>query len=196
MIGTVKEIWKDINGYDGYYQISNLGRVKSLPKKRNNNNGYYIQKEMILKNHLNNKGYQYVYLSVPIKKKYYVHRLVGIAFIPNPFKKPYINHIDCNPLNNNMKNLEWCTPQENTDHMVSLKRNIRDENWFKRQAKARKKQCKKVIGTKINGNEVIIFNSMQEAQRNGFNAGGISECCSGKRKFHKGYLWRLYDREC
>lgn len=196
MIGTVKEIWKDIPGYEGYYQISNLGRVKSLPKKRNNNNGYYIQKEMILKNHLNNKGYQYVYLSVPIKKKYYVHRLVGIAFIPNPFKKPYINHIDCNPLNNNMKNLEWCTPQENTDHMVSLKRNIRDENWFKRQAKARKKQCKKVIGTKINGNEVIIFNSMQEAQRNGFNAGGISECCSGKRKFHKGYLWRLYDREC
>lgn len=196
MIGTVKEIWKDINGYDGYYQISNLGRIKSLPKKRNNNNGYYIQKEMILKNHLNNKGYQYVYLSIPIKKKYYVHRLVGIAFIPNPFKKPYINHIDCNPLNNNMKNLEWCTPQENTDHMVSLKRNIRDENWFKRQAKARKKQFKKVIGTKINGNEVIIFNSMQEAQRNGFNAGGISECCSGKRKFHKGYLWRLYDREC
>lgn len=196
MKGTVKEIWKNINGYDGYYQISNLGRVKSLPKKRNNNNDYYIQKEMILKNHLNNKGYQYVYLSIPIKKKYYVHRLVGIAFIPNPFKKPYINHIDCNPLNNNMKNLEWCTPQENTDHMVSLKRNIRDENWFKRQAKARKKQCKKVIGTKINGNEVIIFNSMQEAQRNGFNAGGISECCSGKRKFHKGYLWRLYDREC
>lgn len=193
----MKEIWKDIKGYEGLYQVSNLGRVKSLPRLRKNNKGIYTTKSKYLKGSDNSLGYLRVHLkNNEIKSQEYIHRLVAIHFIDNPYKKPCVNHIDCNPSNNIVDNLEWCTYQENTDHMVSLKRNIRDENWFKRQAKARKKQCKKVIGTKINGNEVIIFNSMQEAQRNGFNAGGISECCSGKRKFHKGYLWRLYDREC
>ena len=109
MEGKIMEQWKDIEGYEGIYQISSHGRVKSFK------NG----KIKILKSRINDKGYNTTCLRKDGKSKYkLVHRLVAEAFIPNIDSKPYINHIDGNKLNNNINNLEWVTPSENTLHTI------------------------------------------------------------------------------
>jgi hypothetical protein len=103
------EQWKDINGYDGLYLISNFGRVKSL-KGCN---------ERILKLSLNKNGYPIVYLSKDCAKKtLYVHRLVAQSFLEVNSDKLFVNHIDTNKTNNHASNLEWVTPKENTEHAV------------------------------------------------------------------------------
>ena len=104
------EQWKDIEGYEGLYQISNLGRVKRLI-------GINIYKEHYLKPVKDRYGYLYVCLSKNNKHKVKtLHRLVAIYFIPNPDNKPCVNHIDGNKKNNKVENLEWCTYKENTCH--------------------------------------------------------------------------------
>lgn len=102
------EIFKDVIKFENKYQISNTGKVKN--KKTG----------LILKPKYNQKGYQYVNLSIDRYKsvKWYIHRLVGLHFIDNPQKKPQINHIDGNPSNNNVENLEWVTNEENQRHTV------------------------------------------------------------------------------
>jgi len=96
------ETWEDIKGYEGLYQISNLGRVKSLPK--------FYQGEKILKSREDKYGYLYINLiKNKVKKSYKIHRLVAIAFISNNNNYPCVNHKDENKLNNNIDNLEWCT---------------------------------------------------------------------------------------
>lgn len=105
----MNEEWKDILGYEGLYQISNLGRVMSLPK----NKGWCKTPEKILNTRIK-QGYNSVALYKNGKSsEYRVHRLVGQAFIPNVENKPFIHHIDGNKLNNNVNNLMWCTNQEN-----------------------------------------------------------------------------------
>lgn len=113
------EIWKDIKGYEGLYQISNFGRIKSLPKKRINGTNFYIQKEKILKLQLKTKRYLGINLTKnKMHKNFLVHRLVAEAFIDNPYDLPQVNHKDCNKLNNNINNLEWCTQEENLNHAL------------------------------------------------------------------------------
>ena len=111
----MEEQWKDIiiekNGvtydYTGLYQVSNLGRVRSLGNDK-------TRKERILKPKINNKGYLQVILCKNGKvKTFLVHRLVATAFIPNPDNLPVVNHRDENPLNNCVDNLEWCTQKYN-----------------------------------------------------------------------------------
>lgn len=110
----IEEFWEDIPQYEGLYQISNLGRVKSLPrtsKKR------IINKEIIKVFTKLPNGYLKVGLSKNGKTKYYfVHRLVAQVFIPNTNNKPCVNHRDCNKMNNNVDNLEWCTYKENNSY--------------------------------------------------------------------------------
>ena len=101
------EIWKDVQGYEGYYQISNLGRVKSLINN------------IILKHRPNSKGYQRVNFCLGgLKKDFYVHRLVAFAFLPDVENKPHVNHLDGVKSNNNCHNLEWVTALENNVHCI------------------------------------------------------------------------------
>ena len=107
----MEEIWLPIKGYEGFYEISNKGRVKSLPR-----NGT-IKKPKILALSNDCDGYKIITLNKKgVAKTEKVHRLVGIAFIPNPMDKPQINHIDGDKTNNLVANLEWCTPTENNRH--------------------------------------------------------------------------------
>lgn len=113
-----EEIWKDILGYEGIYQISNFGRVKSLERKvKGGMNNIVTRKERILKKYISINGYNFIRLLK--NKKYYnitIHRLVAKYFIDNPDNKPQINHKDGDKLNNNINNLEWVTAKENMRH--------------------------------------------------------------------------------
>ncbi len=108
------EIWKDIKGYEGIYQVSNTGKVRSLDRKVWN----YIKKGRILKPHDNGHGYYNVSLSDGDKKSKhtYIHILVAEAFIPNPNNYTQVNHKDFNKANNAVDNLEWVSPQQNILH--------------------------------------------------------------------------------
>lgn len=109
------ELWKDVEGYEGKYQVSNWGRVRNA--KRN----------IIIKPYLNHKGYEKVSLSRGTKgntNKHRVHRLVAQAFIPNPNNLPQVNHKDGNKRNNSVSNLEWCTNAQNAHHAVLMRRGV------------------------------------------------------------------------
>ena len=110
----IEEIWKPVIGYEGLYEVSSYGRVKSLCKYDSRNR---FREERILKLCANRLGYLKVGLSSNNKtKKYLVHRIVAEAFIPNPNNLPIINHRDENPSNNNVDNLEWCTAKYNSNY--------------------------------------------------------------------------------
>lgn len=112
------EIWKDIEGYEGLYQVSNLGRVKSLSRLIERERSYY-SKEKLLKVVINKYNYCKVNLYKSNKiKSFTVHRLVANTFLSNPYNKPQVNHIDGDKCNNCVNNLEWTTASENTQHAI------------------------------------------------------------------------------
>lgn len=110
------EIWKSVVGYEGIYEVSNLGRVRSIDRYVNNKSGKQIRKGKLLKIHKSYRGYLRVILSKECKIRYlFVHKLVAQAFIPNPNNYEQIDHLDGDKTNNNANNLEWVTPKENSN---------------------------------------------------------------------------------
>lgn len=182
-----KEIWKDIKGFEKRYQVSNLGRIKSLSKFINNNPksksiGFY-SKERILNFFDNKKGYQLVKLYKD--NKHYtikVHRLVAEAFISNPNNLPQVNHIDGNKKNNRVDNLEWCTAKENQVHAWK-------NNLIKKRIGKENKLSKKVNQYDLQGNYIKTWNCVEEA-RKVLHISNISSVCNGKRNKAGGFIWR------
>ena len=176
----MKEVWKDIEGFEGKYQVSNLGNVKSLNYR---NQGY--SQNLVPKK--NNQGYLWVELRRNGESKCcLIHRLVADAFIGNPDNYPIINHKDENPLNNTAYNLEWCTNSYNVLY------SLRKSNGYKvRQTKHSKKKLLKI--TK-DGNVEEISESIGEfCKENNLNEWSILQCCSEKRKTAYGCKWRFAD---
>lgn len=134
----MKEIWKPIKGYEGLYEVSNKGRVKTLDKFFDWVDDIKIfHKGRIIKKCNDSDGYEIIGLTKnKIRKTAKVHRLVAQAFISNSKKKPHINHVDNNRKNNNVSNLEWVTPSENSAHMKNQKR-ARNQHFGKINTKMR-----------------------------------------------------------
>ena len=173
------EEWKDIQGYEGKYQVSNHGRVKSLARyRKNNGNSQSFQGERILKQSVNNKGYCIVELCRDSKRKRHsVHRLVADAFIENNENREQVNHKDENKQNNHVENLEWCTCKENINHG--------SHNERMAKTKGTHVICSDETGTEIE------FYSLAEAERQtGVSQGNISRCLNGKRSSAGGFYWR------
>lgn len=175
-----KEIWKDIKGYEGMYQVSNLGRVKSLERYRKNNGGSEtLMPEKILKQGKLKRGYCRVELCKDaIRKPYLVHRLVAETFIDNPNNLPEINHKDECKENNIVDNLEWCDSKYNN-------------NYGTHNQKVSVAKGRKVKAYDFDGKLVMEFHSISEAHRQtGISQQCISFCIAGKYKHAGGYVWK------
>lgn len=186
----MKELWKDIEGYGGIYQISSYGRIRSLDRMIERPSGLYHQKERILKTHLDGGGYPTIGLHRDgTMKRVHVHRLVAIAFVPNVYNKPEVNHIDENKLNNASSNLEWVTRIENENHGTKRKRCVDNTNY----KIIASKNSKKVIQFDLNHNVINVWDSLAEISRQlGFSSGNISMCCNGKyTKPLYGFYWEF-----
>ena len=181
------EIWKDIKGYEGLYQVSNLGRVKSLYVHNGTN-------ERILKQDTEKFGYKRVLLyKGKNHKKYKVHRLVAEAFIPKPMGKNIVNHKDEDKSNNVVSNLEWCTQKYNINYGTRTKRAINNPNYIKGVLKNKKRLSKKVYQYDIRNNLLKVWSSTKECDNSGYISSNVSRCCTGKLKTYKGYKWRYSD---
>ena len=176
------ENWKPIEGYEGLYEISDQGRVKSL------------RSQLIMRQDLGNSGYGRVQLSKDgYKRRYLVHRLVAFAFCSGYKEGLEVNHVDGNRLNNAAKNLEWVTRSMNTLDTVR-RGTFPYENFRKAQAVATANRMRKVEQLDKQGNFIARFNSQAEASRaTGAQQTKISEACRGKRHTAGGYKWRFAD---
>lgn len=184
-----KEIYKDIPGYEGYYQASNFGRIKSLQRLvEHPRGGKRIVKEKILSPGKTNCYYLVCLQKCGKRKMHPVHRLVAAAFIPNIENKPCVNHLNCNGFDNKVENLEWCTQSENVKYA------------YKMGAPSPKGQLgligyasstgKEIVQKNINNTEIGRFGSAtQAAKKLGFNQSKISACARGKKPQYKGYKW-------
>lgn len=191
------EIWKDVSNYEGLYQVSNLGNIKSLNYGRTG-------EERLLKPVKNNDGYLLVTLCKNGKpKRYLVHRLVASAFLPNPNNLKEINHKDENSLNNRIENLEWCDRKYNCNYGTRTKRliatrciNDPNNESYKKMVETRAKKSsvnaeKSIIQYTKDMIEVGRYKSLSEAERQtGIPYQNIGKCCKGKLKSCGGYIWR------
>lgn len=196
------EVWKDIKGYEGLYQVSNYGRVKSLARFRigRKSDGRLIPiKERIMRNVVSNFGYHRVELFISgVGKSFFVHKIETEAFIPNPHNLPQVNHKDEDKTNNfiwinedgtvdpDKSNLEWCTAKYNTNYGTGIER-------AKQKHINHKSISKQVLQFALNGEFIKEYPSTHEAERQtGIRHTAIGKCCRQLIHYHTagGFIWR------
>ena len=182
-----KEYWKPVVGYEGLYEVSNWGRVKSIKfgkeiiLKQKIKGGYYyvnLSKNGILKPMKDNNGYLKVRLCNGEKSKTFnLHRLIAETFIPNLNNYKEVNHKNEIKTDNRVENLEWCDRKYN-------------QNYGTRTEKCSKKLSKPVLQYTLEGEFVKEWKSIAECGRNGFNRGNVWMCCRGELKTHQNFIWK------
>lgn len=184
----MEEIWKDIHGYEGLYQVSNLGRVKSLPRTVVTCNGFPRHcKGYVLAQTKSPKGYMLVALQKnSTSTTTSVHRLVAQLFIANPNNFPCVNHKDENKQNNIAENLEWCSYKYNSNYGTRTERYI-------------KSKSRKVVKLSKTGDKICVYDSAICAAKSIANknlhsqAGHIRDVCNGVYETSGGYKWKYYE---
>ena len=172
---TNNEIWKDIEEYEGLYQISDKGRVKSLK----------FGKEKIMKLQKDTNGYLYVGLckNGEKQKMFLIHRLVALAFISNPQNLPQVNHKSEDKTDNRVENLEWCSVKYNCNYGT--------RNQRQAEKMTNGKLSKPVLQYTKDGIFIKEWRSTHDVERNlGFDQGYISSCCNGKFKWAYSFVWK------
>ena len=176
------EVWKDIKDYEGLYQVSDRGNVRSVDRINHIGSRYSGR---ILKPRYDKDGYLRVSLSKNgIKKIKLIHRLVLEAFVENPSNLPEVNHLDEVKDNNELSNLEWCDSRYNVNYGTRIERIV-------------KAQSKKVRAVNVESDEVLTFNSTQEAGRKGYTQGHVAAACRGDYyggNIYRGHKW-YYDED-
>lgn len=189
------EIWKDIPEYEGLYQVSNLGNVRSLNYNK-------TKKIKVLKQGIQKKGYLFITLSKEGKhKSYNAHRLVAKVFIPNPNNLPQVNHKDEDKTNNSVENLEWCSAEYNVNYGTRTDRH-RQNMIGKNIGNPKIKTMLGKFGKEHNNSKPInqytkegvlikIWDCAADVKRElGFNQQNIGKCAMGKRKTANGFIWK------
>lgn len=209
------EIWKEIKGYEGLYQVSNMGRVKSLKRyKEGLKNSLILVPEKLMKIRTNGNGYNQIQLYKDgVSRTYLVHRLVAQAFLPNPDNKPEVNHINTVKTDNRVwvnedgsidyekSNLEWCTKTENANNPLTKEHyrecNLGERNPSFNRISEKHYASKPVIQFTKDGYMIRKWNCMRDILRCKVvkNVGDISACCRGKLKTTGGYVWKYYDTD-
>lgn len=177
------EIWKPIPEYEALYEVSNFGSVRNIAYLNSRINCIITRSvPRLLRNETTHDGYKRVVLSLKGKHKHFsVHRLVAMAFIPNPGNLPQINHVDENPANSKADNLEWCSGKQNCNHGTHCQKiAIRQTNNPSRS--------KPVRQFDMEGNILKDYPSTREAERQtGIACEQISRCCKGRNHHAGGY---------
>lgn len=184
------EEWRPIQGYEGIYEVSNLGNIRSLDRYINTmNNGTLCTrfcKGRLLKIDYDKDGYARINLHFKQDKRFGVHRLVASAFIPNPANKPTVNHINGNKFDNRVENLEWATYQEQNDHAVSI--GLRNSSTYSDRSAVKKKLSKSVRCIETGR----IYDSMIEAERQlGLYSAAVHDSIKRRSKIHNEYSFEL-----
>ena len=182
------EIWKDIENYEGFYQVSDCGNVKSLERDvyRQNGTFHYHAGGKILVQNLDKYGYMRVSLHLNGKiKTIFVHRLVAEAFIPNPENKPQVNHKDEVKTNNVVENLEWCTASYNVNFGTRNERSVQNRRYPKLGNHPR---AKAIFCEELNKEFDCITSAGKEL---GIGRTSINQACTGKRKTAGKLHWRF-----
>ena len=187
----MEEIWRDIEGYEGLYQVSNLGNVLSMNYRHL---GY--MKNLTPK--VNNGGRLWVELMKDgVRRQFLIHRLVATAFIPNENNLPQINHKDENPKNNRVDNLEWCTHRYNMEY--TMRRHPDRYPGFNGIVPRRPERCRKngkrtafPVNQLTKAGELVRQwpNSVSVKLEMGWSDWSVSECCRGNRKTAYGFKWQ------
>ena len=181
-----EEIWKDIAGYEGKYQVSNLGRVKSLHYNKTNKERLLTLGDF--------RGYLHVGLSkYSHKKMFYIHRLVAQAFIENPYNFPQVNHKDEDKTNNCVDNLEWCTAKYNSNYGTSRERML-----ITKKLRNKKTAPKEVLQFTKDGKFVKEYCSTHEAyMQTNINRSQILYCCKNRKGYETagGYIWKYKNND-
>ena len=182
-MSTSEEEWREVQGYEGLYEVSNFGRVRTLNYKRTG--AIRVMKDAGLKK----TGHRYVVLyKNGVKMHQYVHRLVAQAFVSNPNNLPCVNHKDENPTNNCANNLEWCSKEYNNTFGSRTERIAEKKRGHNNTPKS-----KAILQLSLDGELLQEWPSAQEIKRQlGYSQGNISTVCLGRHGHHTayGYIWK------
>ena len=181
-----RELWKDVVGFEGLYMISSKGRVICVGSDKSKIATISKNGDLILKQQ-DNRGYRKVLLTNGNRRiTFSAHRLVAIAFIPNPENKPQVNHINGNKSDNSIENLEWSTSSENINHAFNTLNKV--SCWTGRKGVL--SHCSKKVTCVTTGE---VFDSIKEAaNKYGIDASNITNAIKGKVKRAAKKEWRLY----